>query len=172
MYLTNKVLKLLFVVGQSGNHRPVRRAASILLMFSLALGGVGCGSIYHRSRALLPPDPFIQLELRVDEAHRAEKLAQQAGARLREGFKQGLDKEAIGLDVDRVETAAFEFERRVASAMDAAQRCKEQTRLAGELERLGLRSRDLMNYVQSLRRADPSATAALLDNYLRGSAKP
>ena len=84
-------------------------------MFSLALGGVGCGSIYHRSRALLPPDPFVQLELRVDEAHRAEKLAQQAGTRLRDGFKQGLDEEAIGIDADR-ETAAFGVERRVASA--------------------------------------------------------
>jgi len=170
--MTNKILKILFIAGQSGNHRPVKRAASILLMFSLALGGVGCGSIYHRTRALLPPDPFVQLQVRIDEAHHAEKLAQQAGTRLRDGFKQGLDEEAIGIDVDRVETAAFEFERRVASARDAAERCKEQTRFAGELERLGRRSHDLMNYVQSLRRADPSATAALLDNYLRGSAKP
>ena len=81
---------------------------------------------------------------------------------MRDGFKQGLDEEAIGIATDRVETAAFEFERRVASAWDAAERCKEQTRLAGELERLGRRSRDLMEYVQSLRRAGPTATAALL----------
>jgi hypothetical protein len=83
-----------------------------------------------------------------------------------------LDAEAVEIDVDRVEAAAFEFERRVASARDAAERCKERTQLAGELERLGRRSRDLMEYVHFLRREGPSATAALLDNYLRGSTQP
>jgi hypothetical protein len=141
-------------------------------MFSLALGGVGCSSIYHRSRVLLPSEPFAQLELRINEAHRAEKLAQQAATRLRDRPNQGPDAEAIEIDVDRVETAALEFDRRVASARDAAERCKEQTRLAGELERLDRRSQDLMKYVQSLRRTGPSATAALLDHYLRGSANP
>jgi CDP-diglyceride synthetase len=83
MSMTNRILKISFIAGQS---RKKWRAVSILLEFSLALVGVGCSSIYHRSRALLPPDPVAQLELRVDEAHRAEQLAQQAGARLRDSF--------------------------------------------------------------------------------------
>ena len=143
-------------------------------MFSLALGGEGCSSIYHQSRALLPPEPLAQLELRVEEAHRAEKLAQQAAARLRDRPDQALDKdrEEIEIDLDRAEVAAFEFERRVASARDAAEHCKEPTRFAGELERLGRRSRNLMEYVQSVRRGGASVTAGQLDNYLRGSAKP
>jgi len=167
--MTNRILKISFIAGQS---RKKWRAVSILLVFCLALGGVGCSSIYRRSRALLPPDPLAQLKVRVDEAHRAEQLAQKAGARLRDRPALGLDAEAVEIGVDRVEAAAFEFERRVASARDAAERCKERTQLAGELERLDRRSRDLMEYVQFLRRAGPSATAALLDNYLRGSAQP
>jgi len=114
--MTNRILKISFIAGQS---RKKWRAVSILLVFCLALGGVGCSSIYRRSRALLPPDPLAQLKVRVDEAHRAEQLAQKAGARLRDRPALGLDAEAVEIGVDRVEAAAFEFERRVASARDA-----------------------------------------------------
>jgi len=132
--------------------------------------GFGCSTALDgRLGALLPPGSVAQLELRLDEARRAEKMAQEAGDKLRDRLAEGRRGEAIGVDVDRVEVAAFEFERRVASARDAAERCRERGRLAGELQRLERRSRELAEYVRSLHVAGPSASAARLEAFLRSS---
>jgi hypothetical protein len=158
--MLNKPLRKRWIAGQSGNLKPVTRLIFFLTMLVLALVGVGCtDAIHEKTRDLLPPDSFAQLRLRVDEAGRAEKQADQACAKLRAGLAAGLRGDAISIDVDRAEAAAFEFERRVASARDAAERCRERTRLAGEMQRLERRSRELMGYVQSVRRSGPASTA-------------
>jgi hypothetical protein len=157
---------------QFGSHGPViRRCVSILLMFVLGFG-VGCNSIYHRTRASLPPEPCAQVKYRVEEAQRAEKLAQQAITTLRERLNQGLSGAAVETDVDRVEIGAFELERKVASAQDAAAHCEGETQLASEIERLQRRASKLRESVQAVRRGDNSFSPRELDEFLNGAAKP
>ena len=119
-------------------------------MFGLVLVSVGCRSIYQQTRGRLPPDPAAQLKLRVEEAQRAEKSAVAAETRLRDRLGRGLPHEAIAADVDRVEAATLELERRVASVRDAAARCPEPVASAGEIDRLHRRAQELQHWVQSL----------------------
>lgn len=145
------------------------RGVTFLLLMSLALAGTGCtNSIHDRTRELLPPGAVAQLELRLDEARRAEHLAAQAATKLRDRLAAGLRGEAVAIDVDRLEAASFDFERRVAAARDAAARCSERARFAGELQRLERRARELTACVQSLRRTSAAASAGRLDALLRG----
>lgn len=150
----------------------LRGGASGLLILALALVGVGCGSIYQQTRAKLPPEPCAQLELRVAEAQRAEKLTEQAVTKLRGRLSQGLSGAAIETEVDRVETATFDLERRVASARDAAAHCEGQTRLAAEIERLQQRSTILLKNIQAMNQGGSSASARQLDDLLNGAAAP
>ena len=121
----------------------------------------GCHSIYHRARETLPPDPCAQLRLRIDEARRAEAFAAQANGKLRASLDRRLTGPTLEADVDRLEMAAFELERRVAAARDVAPLCEEQPQLAGEIERLQLQARVWQNYVNGVRRtmAEPSQDA-------------
>jgi len=154
------------------SHGPiVRCCGSVLLIFVLGFGA-GCGSVYHRTRASLPPEPCAQLKYRVEEAQRAEKLAEQTITTLRERLNQGLSGAAIETDVDRAEAGAFELERQVASAHDAAAHCEGQVQLAGEIERLQRRASDLRESVQAVRRGDNSVTIHQLDDLLNGAVKP
>jgi hypothetical protein len=158
--------------GQDLNKPVVRGCVLVLLMFVLGLGGAGCGSIYQKTRATLPPEPCAQLKFRVDEAQRAEKLVELTITKLRDRLNQGLSGEAIGTDVDRVEAAAFEFERKVASAQDAAAHCAGQTHLASEIERFQEQSRHLLEHIQAVRRDGNSTNARQLEELLQTSAKP
>ena len=165
-------LKPLNRAGQSVNREAmVRGGALAMLMMVLGLGGMGCSSIYHQTQAKLPAEPLGQLEFRIKEAQHAEQLAGQSITRLRNQLDHGMSGEAIEPDVDRVVTSTFEFERRVASVLDAAAHCEGQTQLAREIERLQGRSKELQEYAQTLRRGGNSINARQLDDLLHGSAK-
>lgn len=139
------------------------RCVSVLLLCLFCFGGAGCGSIYQRTRAQLPPEPWAQLKFRVEEAQRTEKLAEQALEKLRVQLNRGLSGAAIEAEVDRVELAAFELERQGASVRDAAARCEGQTQFASEIERLHRRASELLEYVRAVRRGGYSAAERQLD---------
>src|SRR2546426_9439253 len=144
---------------------------SVLLLFVLGLG-TGCGSIYRQTRAKLPPEPCAQLHLRVTEAQRAENLAEQTITRLRDRLTHGVSGAALETAIDRVEAAAVELERQVASARGAAAHCEGQTQLGSEIERLHRRASKLLEYVQAVRRGGNSTNARQLDDLLDGAANP
>lgn len=121
-------------------------------MIALVLVSIGCQSIYHRTHALLPPDPGEQLALRVEAARQAEKSADIANGKLDARLAQGLSREVIAPDVDRLEAAAHELERRVAAARDAAARCRPNPQLTAEIKRLDQRARGLLQRAKSVRR--------------------
>ena len=56
-------------------------------------------------------------------------------------------------------TAAFEFDRWLASARDTAAHCEGDPHFASALERLQKRSRVLMDYVRAVRRGDEPINA-------------
>jgi hypothetical protein len=138
----------------------------------LGPGGVGCGSIYHQTQATLPPEPLGQLELRIKEAQHAELLAGQSITKLRDQLKSGLSAQAVEGDADRVAAAAFEFERRVASVLDAAAHCEGETQLVSEMERLQRRSKQLQQCLEAVRQEGNSVNARLLDDFLLSPGTP
>ena len=140
-----------------------------MLVISLSLGGVGCGSIYHQTQAKLPPDPLGQLEFRIKEAQHAEQFAEQSITKLRGQLKNGVSSKAIEPNVDRVVASTFEFERRAASVRDAAAHCEGRTELASEIERLQGRSKELHEFAQAVRGEGNSINARQLDELLHGS---
>jgi hypothetical protein len=147
--------------------------ASVLvsLMVLLCLGAVGCGSIYHDTQVKLPPEPFAQLKFRIVEAQRAEQLARQSITKLRDQLNSAPAGEAVAQDVDRVVTATFEFERRVAAVQEAAAHCEGQTQFVSEIKRLQRRANELLEYGQALRRGGSSINAHQLDELLQGSTR-
>lgn len=154
---------------------PGRRAhggVPLLLLFLLGLGLAGCSSIYRETEAWLPPEPRAQLKLRIEEAERAEQHARQTITALRDGLNAGKTSTATETDVDRMATAAFDFDRRVASARDAAAHCAFDPQLTNELERLQGRSRRLLDYVQAMGASGNSIDARQLDDLLKNLAKP
>jgi hypothetical protein len=157
--------------SQSTRPRPIAcTVACLLLLASVGLGGSGCNSIYHRTRATLPPEPAAELGMRVADARRAESLAGQAGRKLQEHLNRGLSGEVIQADFDRLELAAFELERRGLAARDAQKRCGEPAALAGEIEQFHRRSNSWQDYVQANRHADLATQSRRLDALLRGPA--
>jgi len=164
---------LLNATGQFINCTSMARDVVLaMLVVALCLGGVGCGSIYHETQAKLPPEPFGQLTFRIKEAQQAEQMAGQSITRLRDRLKKnGMSVGTFEGDVDRLVTAAFEFERQVASVLDAAAHCEGQPQLASEIERLQGRSAELQEYVKTVRRDGNSINARQLDDLLHDSAK-
>jgi hypothetical protein len=155
------------VPRQSAVRCPRRRAAvGDLLLAALWLAASGCNSIYHRTQTVLPPEPGAQLRLRMDEARRAETLAAQTGTRLRDDLARGMSGERLQADFDRLELAAFELQRRAAAARDVAASSEAHPELAGEIERLHLRSKAWLDYVQAARQAEPAAQVRRLESLL------
>jgi hypothetical protein len=131
----------------------------MLLWLALALGAVGCGSIYKDTSKTLPPEPSAQLQFRLAEAQRAEASAAQAMLKLRERLNQGVSAEALAPDADRAETAARELQRQAAAARDAAAHCGAESQPERELERLTARAQELLDSVQVVRRAEMAKNA-------------
>jgi len=145
---------------------------AVMLVIVLGLGGIGCSSIYKQSQAMLPPGPCAQLKFRIEEAQHAEQLASQSLITLRDRLNGGSSAAALETDRDRVATSAFELDRRLASVRDAAAHCEGDPPLASEIARLQKRSRELMDYVEALRRGGDSIDAAQLDALIGSSTKP
>ena len=108
-------------------------AGWLLVVLVLGSSGIGCRSIYYETRASYPADPCARLRLRIAEAQQAETRAAQAATRLRDRFAQGVGDQNLEPDVDRLETAAREFGRRVATVLDSAATCNQPSELAAEM---------------------------------------
>jgi hypothetical protein len=105
--------------------------------------------------------------VRVADAGRAEELAKQAGKRLLNVLKRPEPQARAETDFDRLEAAAFELERRVLAARDAAKRCGQPAACAGELERLDRHAPAWLGYVHRYRTADPATQVRELQQLLR-----
>jgi len=160
------------LAGQFGRGSLRRDCVAVLLALALGLAGMGCSSIYQQSQAMLPTEPCAQLKSRIADAQHADQLASQSLITLRDRLNGGLSGAALETDTDRVAAAAFEFDRRLASARDAAAHCEGDPHLASEIERLQKRSRALMDYVQAVCRGDDSINVRQLDALIRSSANP
>jgi hypothetical protein len=143
-----------------------------LIMVVLWLAVTGCSSIYYRTQKALPPEPGAELSLRVDEARRAENLLTQAGHRLRDDLDRRAPGESIQTDLDRVQMAALDLQRRTQAARDAASSANGHPEQADAIERLHLRSVAWLEFVQAARKADPAAQVARLDELLHSLAVP
>jgi hypothetical protein len=133
------------------------------MVFVLGSSGSGCRSIYHETRASYPADPCARLKLRIAEAQQAESRAAQAAARLRDRFTQGVTGQSLEADVDRLETAAREFGRRVATVQDAALTCNQRSELTAEMSDLQLGADQMLETIQLLRRDGVAATLPQLN---------
>jgi hypothetical protein len=141
-------------------------AACRLLLIAACTGLTGCTSIYHRALAKFPSQPCDELKMRVQEAQGGERLARQAGVKLRADLEQGMSGEIIQADFDRLEMLALELQRRVLAARDATAQTETAAPLAAEFERLQRRSASWLNYVQTSRHADVATQTEKLDGEL------
>jgi hypothetical protein len=82
------------------------------------------------------------------ETAQAEKAVQRAGAKLLDHLQQAKSAAVIQTDFDRLEAAAFEFERSALAASDAAQRYGDPAKFAGEIDRLNGKARSWLEYVR------------------------
>ena len=128
----------------------------LALALALSLWTTGCTNLYHRTRAQLPPDPAAEADLRIAETAQAEAAVQRAGAILLDNLQADKSAAAIQTDFDRLEAAAFDFERRALTAADAVKRSGDPGRFAGEMERLGGKARSWLEYVRLNRTIDRS----------------
>ena len=154
----------LAAAGQSRRCPALRRVpACLLLLVAVCTGLAGCSSIYRRTWATFPPESGAELKIRVEEAQRVERLARQAGVKLRDNLKQGESREIIQADFDRIEMLALELQRRVMTARDVAPQTGPGASLAAELEDLQRRSESWLDYVRSSRHEAAAAQARQLE---------
>jgi hypothetical protein len=145
----------------------MRRAICRLLWLALGISATGCTSIYHRTRTELPPEPTAELNLRVAEATQAEREVRAAGARLLQTLRRQKPRALAETEFDRLETAAFDLERRAWAARDAAERCGNPEAFAGEIERLRQQSDAWLGYIRANRSAAPATQLEQLEDRLR-----
>jgi hypothetical protein len=144
----------------------------LLLLIALGVWCGGCTSNYHRYRAELPPKPSDELKLRIEEARRAADSAIQAARLLRTSLQRRISTEDLQASFDRLETTAFELERRVMAARDAWKRSSESADRDGELEQLQGQATAWLGYTRTNRFAEPSIQASELETLLRARAAP
>lgn len=149
-----------------------RVAGWLLMVFVLGCSSIGCRSIYHETRASYPADPCARLKLRIAEAQQAESRAAQAAARLRDRFTQGVTGQSLEADVDRLETAAREFGRRVATVQDAALTCNQRSELTAGMSGLQLRAEQMLETAVLIRRDGVAATLPQLNALLHNPVQP
>jgi hypothetical protein len=102
----------------------------------------------------LGAEPAAQVANRVAEARHCEEVADEAVDRLGDSLHHGLSGDLLQAGFDRVEAAGWELERRALTARDVLAVCPEQRASAAEIDRLQLRARALVEYVQTHRQAD------------------
>lgn len=147
-------------------------AVAHLLLGALWLAFTGCAAVYHRTQQALPPDPAAQLTMRVEEARHAETFAAQAAAELRDDLSRHSNERTIQADLDRLELAARDLQRRTAAAWEFAASCKGHPAAVEDIDRLDLRAKAWLEYVQAARQSGPAAQAQRLANLLRGPTPP
>jgi hypothetical protein len=135
--------------------------ALLATLVLIATGGFGCRTIYHESQAAYSGDARVRLELRLAEAQRARETAYRAALRLCEKFGQGFDSPAIDPDLDRLETAAGDFRRRIAAVADAASEAGPESSLSPERSGLEQLSTQLLEAVAQVRQRGAAGLADL-----------
>jgi hypothetical protein len=130
-------------------------------MLIIATGGFGCRTIYHESQAAYSGDARVRLELRLAEAQRARETAYRAALRLCEKSGQGLDSPAVDPDLDRLQTAAGDFRRRVAAVADAAREVEPAVKSSSERSGLEQLSTQLLEAVAQVRQRGVAGVADL-----------
>lgn len=171
------------IIDRESTGRPARRQSAAgrgrrratvgrLMLAALCAAVAGCNSIYHRSRPALSPDPCAELRLRLREARQAESAVAQAGGRLRDHLSRGVTGDAIRADLDRLEGAVLDLDRRVATARDAARACSDQAPLTSEVDRLAGRPASWLDYLHAAREAGPACQLPRLEELLRGPPPP
>jgi hypothetical protein len=141
-------------------------------VLAFGLGGLGCRGIYYQTQALYPADPSARLQLRIEEAQQAEKEADQAAARLVDRYARGIVGQSLDPDIDRLEMAALEFNRRTATARDAAAKGDGQSRFSGESGRLTARSAQMLETIRLIRSDGISCALPQLNNLLATPVRP
>ena len=117
--------------------------------------------------------PVPGSRLRIEEAQQAEQRAGQAAARLRDRFAQGLAGQSLEPDVDRLEMAARELSRCVATANDAAAACDQAGRSSPpQIQGLQLRSGQMLETTMLIRRDGVAAARSQLNALLPNPAQP
>lgn len=112
--------------------------------------GTGCSTIYHRSRALLPPEPAVAQQLRIDEAREAEREVHHAGKELRDRMLKPLRDPSLDPDFDRLKAAILTLERRLAAA--GALLAEASSEMAAEHKRLSSEYFEWREYVDDYSR--------------------
>ena len=123
----------------------------------------GCTTLHRDTGALLPPQQSAQVHLRINEARQAEQQARDACAKLRASLIAGKSGRDLAFDLDRLDAAASEFDRRAACISDVAVRTRDTGTPRDETARLQRRSREMLTLAASLRHASPDAALAMLD---------
>jgi hypothetical protein len=121
----------------------------------IGLGGGGCRNFYQQAQARYPADACDRFWLRIEEAQHAGVQAEQASvqlAALASGSVEDLQWQAA---VDRLETAARDLNRRIASARDVASSCQEAQDSEFELRRLEQQGEQFLVQVSQLRQGAP-----------------
>ena len=140
------------------------------LLWLMVLGSLAasCTSIYRRAEAELPPDPGAEVSLRVTEARKAAGVTEKAGAKLLEALQGRKSPAVTETAFDRLEAAAFDFDRRVGAARDAAERQAGSSEASAEIERLNRLTTSWLDYVNTQRAGDPTTRLRTLQNLLPG----
>jgi hypothetical protein len=145
---------------------------SLLLVFALGLGNVGCHGIYRESEEIYPPDPCARLKLKLDQARQAQKQVEQAATRLRDRVAKGVAGKALEPDIDRLEMEAREFGRRVAAVSDSVAGCEQSDQFAAQVQSLRKSSAQMLETVQLIRRDDLNSKLPLIDRLLASPTQP
>jgi len=154
---------------RSPHGQLVRRRAAVstaaCLLWLVVVGSCGCSSIYHQTRAQLPPEPTAELSLRLAEAREADRRLEQSGRQ----FLERLCQRASGSEFsfDRLEADAHELERCLAAVVVAAARCEPPADKEAEIETLRARASVWRGYVEANRDADPAVQEQQLKELLR-----
>lgn len=125
-----------------------------VLLLAFGIGAVGCSSIYHKTRNRLPPESSAELRLRIEETVRAERQTQQAAEKLARSLQRHEPLAILETDFDRLEAAAFDFERRALAARDVTEGCSEPSASAMEVDRLSREAESWLGFIATNRAAD------------------
>lgn len=106
--------------------------------------------------------------MRIADAQGTERLATQAGIRLRADLKSGVDGELIQADFDRVEMFALELQRRVLAARDIPGQSGVDARLDAEIERLQMCSESWLTFGATAREESVATQLRRLEEVLAG----
>ena len=137
-----------------------------MLLAAIAVSATACTSLYRRTQVEMPPNVAAELTLRISGAQKAEQITRQAAATLRDNLMRADGASWHESDFDRLEAAAFDFERRVLAARDVAERSGEPDTIAMEIERLSKQAQLWLEYAQTHRAADQATRLKALETLL------